>query len=132
MTFTQAQALFASLARATGYQWPCAVRLQLGDPADFPKARNMAFAEDGTRKARPFVRVTIAPKLLHQPEAVIRGVLSHELGHALAFVAGDPQHSERVADELAETAFGRQIRYNTADVQTLGAGRTPRPAHLPR
>lgn len=132
MTLADARSLFTRLARATGYRWPCALQLQVGNPKDFPEVRNMAFAEDGTRKRPAFIHVTIAPKLLRQPEAVVRGVLAHELGHALAFCAGDVQHSERTADELAGAVVGVRIRYNAQDVQTAGAGRSPRPAYLPR
>lgn len=130
LTFSQAQFLFNTLARRLA-PWPCAITLELGQPAEFPKLRNMAYAEDGTRERSPFVRVVIAPKLLQEPTEVIVGVLMHELGHALAFTAGDDTHAERVADELAELYFGVTISYDKKDVQTLGRGNRPRPSWLP-
>lgn len=130
MTFPQAQFLFKTLVRKLA-PWPCALTLELGPPAEFPKPRNMAYAVDGTKDRVPFVRVVIAPKLLQEPTEVIVGVLMHELGHALAFTAGDDTHAERVADELAELYFGVTISYDKKDVQTIGRGTRPRPSRLP-
>lgn len=119
------------LLQASGIRWPCPVRLKLGPAREFPEARNMAYTVDGTQEDPAFLEVVVAPRFLRQRRAVVRGVLMHELGHAMAFCTGDSTHPERVADELAEAAFGVPIRYDARDVQTTGPGQRPRPAYLP-
>jgi predicted Zn-dependent protease len=74
--------------------------------------------------------IVLAPKAKHASAERVLGVLAHEFGHALAFLAGVPGHSERDADAIAEQAFGVQIAYDKDDVQTVGAGTRPRPSRL--
>jgi hypothetical protein len=54
----------------------------------------------------------------------------HELAHAVLSQAGEEDHSEQDADDLAEELFGHRISYDKDDVQTLGKGRYPRPDWL--
>jgi len=73
--------------------------------------------------------VYLLRRALALPVDRVRGLLAHELGHA----ADDARHepgSEQRADDLAERALGRRVRYDARDVQTLGRGRWPRPARL--
>lgn len=57
-------------------------------------------------------------------------LLMHELAHAVLSQAGEEDHSEQDADDLAEELFGHRISYDKDDVQTLGKGRYPRPDWL--
>ena len=84
------------------------VDLAVGDPAQFPAARDFAYTTDD---ARP-IRVVINPALERESAERISGVLRHELAHALLMARGDSDHSERAADRLAEVAFGKRIRYD--------------------
>lgn len=101
------------------------VTLRMGDPAEFPELRAHAYCED---TAPP--RITYAPKLEIAHRDRIEGILRHEIGHALAFAARFPDHTERDTDEIARLMFGDVIRYDADDVQTVGAGVTPRPRRL--
>jgi hypothetical protein len=80
--------------------------------------------------------ITVSPDMEQAPETLIRGVLAHELGHAIiesAHVqpAGDP---EQAADSFAEVFLGWHIYYDADDlVQRAGPGACgirPRPAGL--
>lgn len=105
------------------------VKLRVGHPEDYPTARSFAYCESAP------LRISVAPRLEAAPDDRIEGVLRHELGHAILFVAGyldAPEHTERRADEVARRVFGRAIRYDADDVQSTRYGRSPRPAHLPR
>ncbi len=104
-----------------------AARLRFGHAAEFPRARNFAYCLN----ERPPV-VVVAPKLADQDDARIIALLAHELGHALIFGAGNDTHPERSADIVAEEMFGIRISYDAQDVQTIGPGARPRPAHLPK
>ena len=99
--------------------------LARGKASEFPTLRAHAYCVDTHPPT-----IVFAPKLERATRARIEGVIRHELGHALAFVAGMPGHSERDADEIARRALGATIRYDADEVQTTGAGMTPRPAHL--
>jgi len=74
--------------------------------------------------------VYVRPKLAAQPPERIDAVLMHELGHVILIRHGYDEHTERDCDECAEGAFGVEISYDADDVQTLGPGVRPRPAHL--
>lgn len=74
--------------------------------------------------------IYVAPRLAAEPIERVRGVLAHELGHAILFVAGQSAHSERDADATAERFLGVRIAYDRGDVQTTAAGKRPRPPHL--
>jgi hypothetical protein len=56
--------------------------------------------------------------------------LLHELAHVHLLQLGIEDHTEREADEVAKTLWGITIRYDAEDVQTIGPGTSPRPAHL--
>jgi hypothetical protein len=96
-----------------------------GKASEFPTLRAHAYCVDTTPPT-----IVYAPKLERARLARIEGVIRHELGHALAFHAGVPGHAERDADDLARRTLGATIRYDADEVQTTGAGVTPRPAHL--
>lgn len=74
--------------------------------------------------------IYMATRLARQARPRVEGVLAHELGHAILFLAGRPDHTERAADEAAEAYLGVRIAYDDEDVQTTGPGERPRPARL--
>lgn len=88
-----------------------------------PRTRRAFAATDGDT-------VYVRPKLAAQPPERIDAVLMHELGHVILIQHGYEDHTERDCDECAEGAFGVEISYDADDVQTLGPGVRPRPAHL--
>jgi hypothetical protein len=97
-----------------------------------PRAYGMAGIEDGW----PVIKV--APELADQPASVILGVLAHEIGHILIMLGREAMRSgydssERQADEVAESVFGKKIFYNENGVQCAGRGargKRPRPRGL--
>jgi hypothetical protein len=99
--------------------------LSMGDARDFRPRRAHAWCESYDPP-----HIVCAPKLDYAHADRIEGVLRHEFGHALAFHAGYVDHTERDADDVAAHVFGDVIRYDDEDVQTIGAGVTPRPARL--
>ncbi len=104
------------------------VTLRRGKASEFPAPRDFAYCLfSGAR--HPMV-IVYAPKLARQSSDRISAILRHELAHALAFHAGVPNHSERDTDIIAEKVFGKRIRYDSEDVQSLKHGRSPRPKHL--
>jgi DNA (cytosine-5)-methyltransferase 1 len=72
----------------------------------------------------------VAPKLLRASAERVAGIVAHEIGHMLLMRAGQDHHTEREADEAAETALNVRISYDGDDVQTVARGTRPRPAHL--
>lgn len=84
--------------------------------------------------------IVVAPDLEDAPDDLIRGVLAHELGHAIAAWLPEAtrkltyDENERYADSLAEDALGLLIYYDPDDlVQRTGAqvrGIRPRPKGL--
>ena len=115
--------------RAVGRLGDVRVDLAVGNPADFPAARDFAYTTDATRP----LRIVFAPKLEAQPLPRIEGVILHELGHAYRMLRGDNTHRERTADKVAERLFGVEIRYDNARVQTTARGRyRHRPTSLPQ
>ena len=104
------------------------VALKVGRAEEFPAARDHAYCSMRGRK----IEIVVAPKLLRASAQRQAGVLAHELGHALLFYAGLPQHRERDADEAAQHAVGKRVRYDSEDVQTFGRGKRVRPGYLPR
>lgn len=81
--------------------------------------------------------ILLAPEALSLPTAKLRGLLAHELGHAIVhqtgkrIVKGYDAH-ERQADREAEKACGLRIRYGSDGVQSAGRGArgSRRPAGL--
>jgi hypothetical protein len=89
----------------------------------------------GRDRARAFActdghTVWVRPKILGASAEVIDGVLMHELAHCWCIAHGFAEHTERECDKVAEELFGKVIRYDDDDVQTVGEG-GPRPAYLP-
>jgi hypothetical protein len=119
---------FRTLHAAAVARFPRAavVRFRYGRAGEFPRKRNYAYCADDP--SGPVI--VLAPKGKRASAERVLGVLAHEWGHALAFLAGMPEHSERDADTLAEQVFGVQIAYDNDDVQTVGAGTRPRPSRL--
>lgn len=104
--------------------------LAIGDPEEFPEARNMAYT---ARNKRGDICIVVAPKLVVcDDEDRVQGVLRHEFGHAALWHMGRMNHSEREADMLGEDLFGEPIFYDVETVQTLSEGMRPRPNHLPK
>lgn len=125
---SQPRAAFASLRAAAAARFPRAavVRFRYGRESEFPRKRNYAYCVDDP--SGPVI--VLAPKARRASAERVLGVLAHEFGHALAFLAGVPGHSERDADAIAEQAFGVRIAYDKDDVQTVGEGARPRPLRL--
>lgn len=84
--------------------------------------------------------IGVAPDLEDQPETLIRGVLAHELGHALVRLLlgytdtrARYDAAERQADRAAEDVLGLCIYYGPDGVQRAGKGARgvrPRPLGL--
>lgn len=102
------------------------VDLAVGDLSEFPAYRSFAYCTDNTKP----IRIVVSPRLEHQDDRRIDGILRHEFGHAVYMLNGDYTHTERDADRLAERLFGATIRYDADDVQTTGRGVSPRPRRL--
>jgi len=106
------------------------VDLAIGDPEEFPEARNMAYT---VRNKRGDLCIVVAPKLVVcDDEDRVHGVLRHEFGHATLWHLGKMEHTERDADAMGEDLFGDPIYYDAETVQTLSEGARPRPNHLPK
>jgi hypothetical protein len=74
--------------------------------------------------------LVVVKRLLDMHKNNILGVLFHEFGH-LADENSGPG-AERRADRIAERVLGVKISYDRNDLQTVGNGTRPRPAHLHR
>lgn len=88
--------------------------------------------------------IAFASRAADLPLSNLRGLMAHELGHALDFRYSEEElrrrlgpleldaGAERRADQLAEAALGTRILYDRRDVQCVGCrtGTSPRPAHL--
>lgn len=75
--------------------------------------------------------IIFAEKTLWLPLENVLGLVYHELGHA-SDLHIERAGAEQRADDLAEHATGYQIHYDSADLQTVGPGRYPRPLYLHR
>lgn len=73
-------------------------------------------------------RVVFLRRVLDQPEATVRGLIRHELGHAAD--TSNAAGSERRADALALAATGQPVRYDAQGVQNARHGQTRRPDWL--
>jgi len=93
------------------------------------------------RCCRRPVRLEVAVELNDERRCVIRGVIAHELAHALVLLGAvnppddwrDIEVIERHADAVAETLFGEKLFYDNRGVQCMGKGargRRPRPEGL--
>ena len=139
MTEAELAREFEKLVReAEAYCGPLDTALLIWDARAFPKTRNYAFCT--APEAGPKVgmhdgccAICVAPKMLNAAVTRIRGVLMHEIGHAIDFqyTRNHPNHgSERRADEIAEAIWRIPIRYDADTVQSTCCGVHPRPAHL--
>ena len=119
---------FRTLHAAAAARFPRAavVRFRYGRASEFPRKRNYAYCVDDP--SGPVI--VLAPKARRADAQRVLGVLAHEWGHALAFLAGVPGHTERDADAIAERVFDLRIQYDNDDVQTVGEGTRPRPLRL--
>lgn len=128
-TTPQIRRIFAELLRKARQVDPSLrVALRVGRASEFPELRDHAYCSS----QRGRIEIVIAPRMLSAAPERQAGVLAHELGHALLFRAGLPEHAERSADEVAERAMGKKVRYDSEDVQTFGRGKKVRPSYLPR
>ena len=99
-----------------------------GDDFEFPEERSLAYTYFESND-RP-MKVVVAAKIIDVPDDRIDALLRHELGHALLLQAGAIDHSEREADQVAETLWGDPIFYDERDIQSLCCGTRPRPEYL--
>ena len=86
--------------------------------------------------------IAFAPKARDLPVSRLKGLMRHELGHALEYRYGVrelqsrlgrrlPEGVERRADAIAEAVWGQPLRYDSNDVQCVGVkGKKKRPAYL--
>lgn len=100
---------------------PCEFRID-DTPNKFPKARDFAYTDGECIYFSPKIRAASLPR--------IKGLVRHEIAHVL-FMQEGTAHSETDADDLAFIVFGSPIYYDTSHIQTVLAGTSPRPAHLP-
>lgn len=115
--------------------------MQMGGSAHFDSPRGYATTTvfgDGR------FHLKVAERFLDADLDVQDAIIRHEIGHIVDFSADKdqlnawaqgrgaqlPNTPERRADCLAEILWGQRIRYNEADVQTLGEGVVPRPERL--
>lgn len=90
---------------------------------------------------RPFI-IAFASKAERLPDSYIRGLIRHEMGHALDYRYGKrelerrlntnlPRGVEKRADAIASAVWEAPIEYGDNDVQCIGCGgKTERPKHL--
>lgn len=91
------------------------VRLELGDPWEFPADRDFAYT---AQDLNGDLSIVVAPRLLEADLSRKEGVMLHEFGHAVLMAAGE-EHSEEEADAMALTIFGVPIFYDEElDAQT--------------
>jgi hypothetical protein len=91
--------------------------------------------------------IMVAKKIDDLPHRNREAILLHELGHVIDHLVPKKKLDaiaeeegvllarlpEQRADDIVELVWGRLVRYDDADIQTLSEnGRYPRPAHLPR
>lgn len=76
-------------------------------------------------------RVFLLDRVLTLPTNRIIGLIRHELGHLSDARVTQPGAEQR-ADDIAEMVTGQPIRYDAKDIQTIGAGKYPRPLYLHR
>lgn len=139
MTEAELAREFAKLVRqAEAVCGKLRVALIIWHPEAFPKKRNYAFCtspESGPAVGVPLgcCAICVAPKMLNATLDRVRGVLMHEIGHAVDFLY-TPDHEnhreERRADQIAEAIWNIPIRYDADTVQSTCCGVHPRPAHL--
>lgn len=93
-------------------------------PAKETTDRDVAWFDIDTRQ------VGITRRALALSEGALRGVIRHELGHAVDARVGEPG-CERRADRLACQASGAPIRYTRSGMQhaTHGVARRPNWLH---
>lgn len=77
------------------------------------------------------LRVSLLERALKLPDANVRGLIRHELGH-LSDRHVWRRGREQRADDLAEMITGVKIKYDVNDIQTTGRGIYPRPRYLHR
>lgn len=121
--------LDALVARVREHAPTFAVRFRWDDRVGVCSTRGPCRQFAACEDTRP-PTLYVAPRLARESRARVEGVLAHELGHALLFLAGRPDHTERAADDAAEAYLGVEIAYDQGDVQTTGPGARPRPARL--
>jgi hypothetical protein len=113
---------------ALAHRTPARTQLVVGRPSEFPEARDRAYCEGPLQPGHLF-RIVVSPRLACESMERVHGVLRHELAHAALSSRGKVAHTEREADREAERLFGARINYDN-DIQTIGAGVSPRPEHL--
>ncbi len=123
------QAVFDVLLEEVNEHYPLRAQVFVADATHFPEDRSFAYCM--TQPVKDVYRIGVAPKLESQPASRIIALIMHELAHAVLLFQGIADHVERDADKVAEAIFDMQISYDGMDVQTLKAGRRPRPSHLP-
>jgi len=109
------------------------VQLWQGRASWFPEPRDwaMVVTPDDKLSDGKHWRVYVHPRFDRLPVECREGLLRHELAHVLLHEEGRPEHSEQDADDFAARRWGDRINYDDNDVQTIGPGAHPRPAHLP-
>jgi len=100
------------------------VDVEVDYEGDYPRPRDFAKTSGDV--------IYFSPKILSADVLRLRGLLYHEIAHALLMREGDYDHSEAYADQVAEFLFNTQIFYDSEGVQTLAGGTRPRPLHLPQ
>lgn len=133
MTEPELRRLFRAMRGQFTRLYPVAASttLEISDascsPAQTCAWRDVAWASFGDSGRS----VHVLRRVLTLPRENIEAVLSHELGHASDPNPRLPWREQR-ADDIAEDATGKRIRYDRLNLQTTGRGRYPRPLELHR
>ena len=98
------------------------------------EGREFGFYDNETQE------IGLSPRLLHEPSHRQRGVLRHEIGHAVADQYGReeleavlgalPDGEEKLADTVAAFIWGQPILYDDEAVQSTEEGTAGRPGFL--
>lgn len=113
-------------------------KLPLRDAPELVVAKDAGGGRHYAYYDRVLYVVGYSPYLEDASDALIRGVIAHEIGHVLVDKlelrgARGIDASERQADRVAEEMLGLRIYYGSDDVQRAGQGargRRPRPCGL--
>lgn len=116
---------------------PIRAKLLTGPADRFPERRNYAmcyYPIDGVSV------ILVAPRFWETSRQQREALLRHELGHAVDFQIGSEATDRKLgrrcrgredrADWVAQAVWGKPLRYDRREVQTLRRG-TTRPNHLP-
>lgn len=127
MTAPTLRVLYRRLRARFARRYPTAAQVRLVIHArhylERPSPRDLAWFDAADRT------INVTRALLREPRHTVKGILVHELGHAV-----DPRLNapgcERRADAIAQTVTGKPLRYDGRALQSTSVGKVGRPGHL--